>query len=413
MCELETAESWIPNVVAATLLGDRSTPSVIAWLTAIRATIEEYDPLVVVRPPSPTVSTSPDSAFDEILSHLGQEIYQLDQYQHNLAPEEKEVSLSILNIFDECLDQMTDRMWPGDNLLGSANKLTSEIGWVANFSDDEDGHGLEDKSVSECKKLTVLNLFDSDLESPDTFVTSTPGAKISDKRTRLSNSTSSSIYDNLNLEDGSPEWSKLIESDSEDSESTCWSYKECSDGETDVNNAYASVWIHSSGFHNSDEILRRVLTKNRATVSRLSFDTASEFTPAEYNVYALQEVGDRCEPLPPVAAMTPDRPYEDVYEPVKDAITDENIYEEIEYNHSYTDEGCSCGTSVEVESCSVSASSDGVGRESPLYQNLRDNDAYAITPDVLFWKNLLQDPYYNEDEEDEVRFNCLINVMGT
>ncbi|KOB69782.1 putative Rho GTPase activating protein 15, partial [Operophtera brumata] len=398
---MREVESWIPNAVAVTLLDGRAPQPVVAWLATIRASIEEYDPLVIVTP-SPEVSESPDSAFDEILSHLGKEIYQLDQYQSNLAPVEKEVSLSILNIFDECLDQMTEKMLPDENRVGSENKFNMENGWIANFSDDDElPHRLEDKSISECNKLPVVNGFesDSDCEKPESFVTSTPGVRVSDKRTRLSNSTSSSIYDNLTIEDGSPEWTKLIESDSEDSESTCWSYKECSDGETDVNNAYASVWIHSSGFHNSDEILRRVLSKNRATVSRLSFDTASEFTPAEYNVYALQEVGDRYEP--PVAAMTPDRPYEDVYEPVKDAITDENIYEEIEYNYSYTDEGCSCGTSVEVESCSISASSEGVGRESPLYQNLRDNDAYAITPDVLFWKNLLLDPYYNDDEEDE------------
>lgn len=412
MCEVE---SWIPNAVAVTLLDGRATQPVVAWLAAIRVSVEEYDPLAIVRPPSPDVSESPDSAFDEILSHLGKEIYQLDQYQSNLASVEKEVSLSILNIFDECLDQMTDKMLPGENQVGSENKFNMENGWIANFSDDDEElpHGMEDKSVSDCKKISTVNGFegDSDCETPDTFVTSTPGVKVSDKRTRLSNSTSSSIYDNLNIEDGSPEWTKLIESDSEDSESTCWSYKECSEGETDVNNAYASVWIHSSGFHNSDKILRRVLSKNRATVSRLSFDTVSDFTPAEYNVYALQEVGDRYEP--PVAAMTPDRPYEDIYEPVKDAITDENIYEEIEYNYSYTDEGCSCGTSVEVESCSISASSEGVGRESPLYQNLRDNDAYAITPDVLYWKNLLQDPYYNDDEEDEVSLNNLVNLKRT
>lgn len=392
MCEVE---SWIPNAVAATLLDSRATKPVVAWLTAIRVSIEEYDPLVIIRTPSPDLSTSPDSAFDEILSHLGKEIYHLDQYQNNLAPEEKEVSLSILNIFDECLDQMTDEPWPSDP-IGSVNRFPVENGWVANFSDDDEIYGLEDKSVKVCKKSLKS---DSDCETPD-LVTSTPGVKTSDKRTRLSNSTSSSVYDNLILEDGSPEWTKLIESESEDSESTCWSYKECSDGETDGNNPYASVWIHSSGFHNSDKIIQRVLSKNRATVSRLSFDTASDFTPADYNVYALEEVGDRCES--PVAAMTPDRPYEDGYEPVKDAITDENIYEEIEFN-CYTDEGCSCGTSVEVESCSISASSDGVGRESPLYQNLRDNDAYAITPDVIFWKNLLQDPFYNDDEEDEVR----------
>lgn len=404
MCEVE---SWFPNVAAATLLDARAEP-VHAWLVTIRATVEEYDPLIVVRPPSPPVSESPDSAFDEILSHLGKEIYQLDLYQSNLAPEEKEVSLSILNIFDECLDQMTEKMTERWDPFGVENKTQPDNRWVANFSDDEDMHKFEDKSISDCRNM---NGFDSDFSD---IVTSTPGvkagfsqrAKVCDKRTRLSNSTSSSIYDDLNLEDGSPEWTKLIESDSEDSESTCWSYKECSDGEADVNNPYASVWIHSSGFHNSDEILRRVLSKNRATVatvSRLSFDTASDFAPPEYNVYALQEVGDRCEHAPAVASMTPDRPYDDGgYEPVKDAITDENIYEEIEYNYSYTDEGCSCGTSVEVESCSISASSEGVGRDSPLYQNLRDNDAYAITPDVLYWKNLLQDPFYCDDEEDEV-----------
>lgn len=349
MCELA---SWIPSAVAATLR-DAPTQPIIAWLTTLRDSTEEYETLVAVRPQSSLSddeASSPDSAFDEILSHLGTEIFKLDQYQRNLVPVETELSLSIMNIFDECLDTM-----------------------------------IENKDKPECSdgESTVTDI---------SFVTSTP--QNDSPRARLNtDSTSSSVYD-VEIDKDCHEWTKLIESSS-DSESTCWSYKECSDAETDVNNAaYAAIWAQSSGFHNSDAILSRVLSQNRATVSRLSFDTADDFTPSDYNVYALAEVGDRCS-----VTMSPARPADDGYEPVRDALTHEHIYEDIEFDYSYTDEGCSRGTSVEVESCSISASS---GRDSPLYANLRDHDAYAVTQDVIFWKNLLLDPYYNDDEEDEV-----------
>ncbi|CAH0713495.1 unnamed protein product, partial [Brenthis ino] len=376
MCEVT---SWIPHAVVETLR-DRSAQPVIAWLTSIRASIEEYDPLVVVRPPSAASQDSgSDGAFDEILSQLGKEIYKLDEYQRNLVPSEKEVSLSILNMFDECLE--------GINQVNQVEIETKVI-----------------------KPRVTNNIVNSDSESTlsdVSFATNTPAQseKIVRKpappvppRKKRMRTPSPSIYDNMEFEEHSE---KNIVSDS-DSESTCWSYKECNENtENDVSkDAYAVVWSHSSGYHNSDEILRRVLSQaqQRATISRLSFDTASDFSPQPFSVYALTEVGDRCES---VDAMTPDKPCDDGYEPVRDAITDENIYEEIEYGYSYTDEGCSCGGSVEVESCSISASSEGVGRESPLYANLRDHDAYAIPPDVIYWKNSLLDPFYNDDEEDE------------
>ncbi|KAL0818532.1 hypothetical protein ABMA28_008973 [Loxostege sticticalis] len=381
MCEVT---SWIPTAVAATLREERSAQPVIAWLGTIRDFTEEYDPLITVRSPSPesedSKTTSPDSAFDEILSQLGKEIFKLDEYQKNLAPEEKEVSLSILNIFDECLEKM---------------------------SDIKENSVVKTEAV---KELVVNGIEESDGESTlsdVSFVTSTPivsknevPAKVPPvppRRGRLKTpSTSSSIYDNVEV--------KTEPVSDSDSTSTCWSYKECStDTENDGKDAYAAIWYQSSGFHNSDEILRRVLSQNHATISRLSFHTAGELLPNSYSVYALQEVGesDRCDTGAQPVAMTRHKPLDDGYEPVRDAITDENIYEEIEYGYSYTDEGCSCGGSIEVESVSMSASSDGVGRESPLYANMRDHDAYAVTSDVIFWKNMLLDPYYNDDEEDE------------
>lgn len=398
--------SWIPNVVADTLRADRSAraPSVIAWLTAIRDTIEEYDPLITVRPPSPSPDTedpesvSPDSAFDEILSQLGKEIYKLDEYQRNLAPTEKEVSLSILNIFDECLERMTDHE-PGDarqddECCSDGESTLSDVSFLTS-------------TPVRCVKVTndINTIFDKG-----------EGTPVPPRRRVKTKSTSSSTND-MELQadavlDG------VIASDS-DSESTCWSYQECSADPEVFKETYDAVWSHSSGYHNSDEILKRVLLQHHATTSRLSFDTASDLEPAaQYSVYSLQEVGehrDRC--VTPVDAMTPDRLTEDGYEPVRDAITDENIYEEIEYGCSYTDEGCSCGTSIEVESCSISASSEGAGRESPLYANLRDHDAYAVPADVIFWKNLLLHPFYNDDEEDEVSplryliYQVLVNHM--
>ncbi|XP_028171480.1 uncharacterized protein LOC114360851 isoform X2 [Ostrinia furnacalis] len=383
MCEVT---SWIPTAVAATLREDRSAQPVIAWLGAIRDFTEEYDPLITVRSPSPEsedsdkTSASPDSAFDEILSQLGKEIFKLDEYQKNLAPEEKEVSLSILNIFDECLEGMSDTK---EKCVVKTETVKDLVNGVEECSDGEST--LSDVS----------------------FVTSTPIAAkvevpekvppIPPRRGRLkSPSSSSSIYDNVEVK------TEPV-SDSE-STSTCWSYKECStDAENDGKDAYAAMWYQSSGFHKSDEILQRVLAQHHATISRLSFHTAGELLPNRYSVYALHEVGDpgRCVTEPESVAMTRHKPLDDGYEPVRDAITDENIYEEIEYGYSYTDEGCSCGGSIEVESVSMSASSDGAGRESPLYANMRDHDAYAVTSDVIFWKNMLLDPYYNDDEEDE------------
>lgn len=383
MCDSEVA-SWIPDALVATLRSERSAKSVIAWLAYIRHSIEEYDPLITVRPVSPesitseASSVSPDSAFDEILSQLGKEIYKLDEYQRNLAPSEKEVSLSILNIFDECLERMK---------ADKATQVEFENFQNGDCSDCEST--LSDVSFvtstpSRCAKGTDINaIFDNG-----------DGTPVPPRRVKLK-STSSSVYD-MEV--------KTIRKDSDsDSESTCWSYKECSTCENESKETYAAMWAHSTGFHNSDEILRVVLSQNHATISRLSYDTTSELAANEYTVYALQEVGDsrdRCDKQP-VVNMTPDKPTDDGYEPVRDAITDENIYEEIEYG-CYTDEGCSCGTSVEVESCSISASSEGVDRDSPVYANLTDNNAYAVPADVIFWKNLLLHPFYNDDEEDEV-----------
>ncbi|XP_022831594.1 rho GTPase-activating protein 27-like isoform X3 [Spodoptera litura] len=365
MCELA---SWIPNAVAATLRSETAQP-IIEWLTTIRLAIEEYDPLVTVIPPEPEPDTA-DNKFDEILSDLGKEIYKLDEYQRHLTPSEKEVSLSILNIFDECLEHMTEQKQTKTSESECESTL-SDVSFV----------------TSTPSSVKVNNNVNTIFDNGD-------GTPIPPRRARLKSICDNSISD---MESNNQE-----SDSSSDSESTCWSYKECSTDDNEVN-PYAEVWAHSTGFHNSDEILRRVLSQHHATISRLSFDTASDFIPARYSVYALDEVGeckDRCVDSGSVA-MTPDKPTDDGYEPVRDAITDENIYEEIEYGYSYTDEGCSCGGSVEVESCSISASSDGVGRDSPLYANLRDHDAYAIPPDVIYWKNLLLDPYFNDDEEDE------------
>lgn len=380
MCELA---SWIPNAVAATLRSETAQP-IIEWLTTIRLAIEEYDPLITVTPDEPEPDTA-DSKFDEILSQLGKEIYKLDEYQRHLAPEEREVSLSILNIFDECLERMTEEKQTKHSESECESTL-SDVSFVTS-------------TPSSVKVNNNINtIFDKGIGTP-----------IPPRRARLKSMCDNSISD---MESNNQE-----SESSSDSESTCWSYKECSTDDNEVN-PYAAVWAHSSGFHNSDEILRRVISQNHATVSRLSFDTASDFIPARYSVYSLHEVGeckDRCVDSGSVA-MTPDKPTDDGYEPVRDAITDENIYEEIEYGYSYTDEGCSCGGSVEVESCSISASSEGVGRDSPLYANLRDHDAYAIPPDVIYWKNLLLDPFFNDDEEDEVsvyslNFNKLDSYM--
>ncbi|KPJ13027.1 Rho GTPase-activating protein 15 [Papilio machaon] len=387
--------SWVPSAVAATLRDNRSATPVIEWLAIIRASIEEYDPLVAVSPPVEPAPESED-AFDAILSQLGTEIYKLDEYHRNLVPAEEEVSLSILNIFDECLQAM------------------------------EPTTRIMDTVPEDC----VVNGADSDCESSlsdVSFVTSTPAK--SDEM--LESDVKRSVPVPMPRRTA-PNGATGLDSDT-DSESTCWSYKECSSG-AEAARTYAAVWAHSSGFHNSDEILRRVLSQHHATISRIAFDEAGEFTPPSYSVYSLHEVddmhdvcdvredvgeGDRCaggaridSEARSVGDMTPDRP-DDGYEPVRDALTtDENIYEEIEYGYSYTDEGCSCGGSVEVESCSVSASSEGVGRESPLYANLRDHDAYAIPPDVIFWKNLLTDPFYNEDEEDEGRIDLAEESMN-
>ncbi|KAM3963935.1 uncharacterized protein ACR2FA_001968 isoform 2-T2 [Aphomia sociella] len=402
MCEVT---SWIPNAVAATLRTDRSAQPIIAWLAALRASIEEYDPLIAVRADSPeseeSSSTTPDSAFDEILSQLGKEIYKLDEYQRNLAPQEKEVSLSILNIFDECLQVMTENKLANKSELEVVDETVENcVNGVEDYSDGEST--ISDVSFVTSTPARCSKIWPSDVHH---IFDKGEGTPVPPRRTRLKTpSSTSSVYDymEVNTEETMTEVSKRLESGS-DSESTNWSYKECStDTENEVKDEYAVMWSHSSGFHNSDEILMRVVSQHHATVSRLSFDTANDFVPPRYSVYALQEVGGRCvDNEMPVAAMTPDRPTDDGYEPVRDAITDENIYEEIEFGLSYTDEGCSCGGSVEVESCSISASSEGVGRESPLYENLRDHDAYAIPPDVIYWKNLLFDPYYNDDEEDE------------
>ncbi|XP_052738721.1 uncharacterized protein LOC112045923 isoform X2 [Bicyclus anynana] len=377
MCEVT---SWIPYAVVETLR-DRSAQPVVAWLTNLRASIEEYDPLIVVQPP-PTDAPDPDGAFDEILSQLGKEIYKLDEYQRNLSPSEnQDVSLSILNIFDECLEGM-NRQTETETKVICQNKTSDENENNVDCSDRTSDVSVV-TSTPECVNVKMRN-------TPPPV----PPRKIA----------MAPVYDNIEFPTKSE--TDKMESDT-DSASTCWSYQDCNiETEAEGKETYAAVWSHSTGFHNSDEILRRVLSQaqQRATISRLSFDTASDFSPQPFSVYALHEVGDvhRCDE-PPVAAMAPDKPCDDGYEPVRDAIaaTDENIYEEIEYGYSYTDEGCSCGGSVEVESCSISASSEGVGRESPLYANLRDHDAYAIPPDVIFWKNSLLDPFYNDDEEDE------------
>lgn len=403
--------SWIPDAVAATLRSE-SSQQLIAWLTTLRASIEEYDPLIVVRPPSAepddSPSESPDSAFDEILSQLGKEIFKLDQYQQNLVSEDKEVSLSILNIFDECLDQMgekTEITVPVNRQCSDSETTLSDKSYVTSTPTSAEVNKMREASELE-KEVSQL---ENEARELDIHVSELNG-DLNRNRLKTTSTSSSSIYDNMDNLHDSQEWNKLIESES-DSESTCWSYKECSDAENNVNNTYAEVWIQSSGFHNSDAILRRVLSQNKATVSRLSFDTVEALEAPQYPIYALREVGDedRCvdgEDDVPVGDMTPERPCDDAdgYEPVRDALADENIYEEIEYGCSYTDEGCSCGTSVEVESCSISASSEGVegGRESPLYANLKDFDAYAVKTDVIFWKNSLLDPFYCDDEEDEV-----------
>lgn len=399
--------SWIPDAVAVTLRHDRAAPPVIAWLTNIRDTIEEYDSLVTVRPQTPeseqsdTSSTSPDSAFDEILSQLGKEIFKLDEYQRNLEPVKKDVSLSILNIFDKCLEGMTEAEFEDKcDKLEMINEVNAVNG---------KGDSVVESTLSYASFITSTPAVSDRVESDiNMLFTKGKGTPIPPRRNRLKTPSSESpSYDNTELktENTIMEVAKRLNSDT-DSESTCWSYKECStDGENDEGKeTYSAVWSHSSGYHNSDDILRRVLSQHRATISRVSFDSVSEFSPQQYSVYALHEVGDRCDV--PVANMTPDKPTDDGYEPVRDAITtDENIYEEIEYGYSYTDEGFSCGGSVEVESCSISASSEGVGRDSPLYANLRDHDAYAISADVIFWKNLLLHPFYNDDEEDEVSFD--------
>lgn len=423
--------SWLPVALADRLAHDRSSAALITWLGAIRDDTEEYDTLVLVRPDTPgsedtsqteTDASSPDSAFDEILSQLGKEIYKLDEYQRNLAPNNKEecLSQSILNIFEECLFDMTSN-------LSLSNGVVRE-------------HSVEEFGKVKCIQLntpivheSVVNNVDivnsAEVETSDTestlsdvsIVTSTPLVEKKSKmetkdipkitpipapRVRLKTpSTCSSSYDNVELN----KTSKVSVKCDSDSESTCWSYKECStDTEVEERDQYAEVWAHASGYHRSDEILRRVLSQHHATENRLSFHTAAEWSPTQYRVYALNEVGDRCDES---VTMTPDKTADDGYEPVRDAITtDENIYEEIEYSYN-TDEGCSCGGSVEVESCSMSASSEGMGRESPLYANLKDNDAYAVPTDVIAWKNLLLHPFYNDDEEDEVS-QCLICIFS-
>ncbi|XP_059048178.1 WW domain-containing protein tag-325-like [Achroia grisella] len=402
MCEVT---SWIPNEVAATLCADRSAQPIIAWLTGLRASIEEYDPLIAVRAESPeseeSSRSSPDSAFDDILSQLGKEIYKLDEYQRNLVPQEKEISLSILNLFDECLEGMTETKHAGKSDLEVIDETVEiPVNGVDECSDGEST--ISDVSFVTSTPARSVRVSCSD---KNTMFVKGDGTPVPLPRNKLRTpSYTSSNYDYMDVrtENTITEAARQLDSDS-DSESTNWSYRECStDTENETRDEYAMMWSHSSGYHNSDEILRRVVSQHHATVSRLSFHTASDFEPTRYSVYALQEVGDRCvDKDMPVAAMTPDRPTDDGYEPVRDALTDENIYEEIEFGLSYTDEGCSCGGSVEVESCSISASSEGVGRESPLYENLRDHDAYAIPPDVIFWKNLLFDPFYNDDEEDE------------
>ncbi|CAG9126117.1 unnamed protein product [Plutella xylostella] len=404
MCEVA---SWLPPAAPGT---PPPAAPVLAWLAVLRASPEEYDPLLALQPPeqppdppAPSPSASPDSAFDEILSQLGKEIYKLDEYHRHLIPGEKEeVSLSFLSIFDQCLGEF-DVVTQCYDLVSNSEVHVHQPTVISNAEEQTvtvngrtNGHNME---CSDC---------DSTL-SDVSFVTSTPAKEnaplnmesqvkpVPLPRTRLKTpSSSSSFYDTMDVK---PE-QVTVASDS-DSESTCWSYQECSTDENDNNkDQYAVVWSHSSGFHNSDEILRKVLTQNLATVTDIPYDTTADLVH-DYSVYALSEVGDRCGDAGAPVAMTAARAPDDGYEPVRDALTDENIYEEIEYGYSYTDEGCSCGGSIEVESCSMSASSEGVGRDSPLYANLRDHDAYAVPSDVIAWKNSLLDPFYNDDEEDE------------
>lgn len=446
MCEVT---SWIPHAVVETLR-DRSAQPVIAWLTTIRASIEEYDPLIIVRPPEASENTEPDSdeAFDEILSQLGKEIFKLDEYQRHLTPTEKQgqdVSLSILNIFDECLEGMNrqthqeieTKVITEPKYVPKQNQecQTTETIVLAEPTGPVETQNQERTEMNEENETKVITIteprhvrnqnksdanvvmdcsdssdvpFVSNMKTDSAKVTNTP-PPVPPRKVAIK----TPVYDNMEFTGANVKLELDRLGSDTDSASTCWSYQDCNidNNEPESKDTYAVVWSHSSGFHNSDEILRHVLSQaqQRATISRLSFDTASDFSPQPFSVYSLHEVGDnhRCDgreaPAASVVEMTPDKPCDDGYEPVRDAIlTDENIYEEIEYGCSYTDEGCSCGGSVEVESCSISASSEGVGRESPLYANLRDHDAYAIPPDVIYWKNLLLDPFYNDDEEDEV-----------
>ncbi|GBP39074.1 hypothetical protein EVAR_27432_1 [Eumeta japonica] len=396
---MSRAASWLPLAVADRLRAhDRSESLLLAWLATLRAQIEDYE----VRPPSPEIpaspesvsSDSPDSAFDEILSQLGNEIYKLDEYQRHLTPadERTSVSHSILDLFDECLCDMTATDGTGDGSKAAANGV----------GDSEDESTLSEVSFVTSTPVRMsdeLNIVD--VNAIRDKVTPLPLKAVRPLRAGCA-------YGDRNVDvDDEPRPTSAVESlagrleTDSDSESTCWSYKDCStDTENDERDErYAAVWAHSSGYHNSDQILRRVLAQHRATESRLSFHMARELPPPCYSVYALPEPDGRWpRPPSPVAEMTPGA--FDGYEPVGRAL-DENIYEEIDYGGSYTDEGCSCEGSVEVESCSVSAGSEA-GRESPVYANLRDHDAYAIPPDVIAWKNLLLHPDYNDDEEDVV-----------
>lgn len=458
--------SWVPTAVAATLREDRTAPALIAWLQHLRDSVEEYDPLITV-PNNPQVLeesedlvefTTSDSAFDEILSQMGKEIFQLNEYQQHLNPcEEKEVSLSILNLFDECLGEVGELLVNEvncDNCEQSSGVHEKEAAAITNEVE------TTTDIVEQITPIMNGNVLNNDLGNLEdcsdcdssfsdvSFVTSTPARPCDKPNPPIVNNNTFNvkkcppvpprrtmfltpplpivvpmpsaviICDNTETQHKEETLDlelimKQHESDS-DSVSTCWSYKECSTDENDNNKGqYAVVWSHSTGYHNSDKILQKVLTQNHATVSQLFFDSISEFSPrnacevaAAAAAATVAEVGVRCEEgkqsPQSVAVMTLERPsLDDGYEPVRDAITtDENIYEEIEY--SYTDEGCSCGGSVEVESCSISASSEGVDRESPVYVNLRDHDAYAIPADVIAWKNQLLDPFHCDDEEDEV-----------
>lgn len=370
--------SWLPAAVGDTLCDEINKPALLAWLGNIRDHAEEYDVLpTAIPPPSPPPSPTANNAFDDILSQLGEEIYQLEEYQRNFNPATEEVGLSqsILELFEECLCEMTSDSVASvveTNRIESESNLENEC--------DSDQTSLSYKTISPIKEEVKMNGVNK----------VTP--PIPPPRVRLKVPSSvSSIYDNI-------EFPKPIfngKGDS-DSESTCWSYKECGDGsEKDEMKEYAEVWSHSSGFGRSDDIIRKVVAQHQAKESRISFHSAGEWTPAPVSVYSLASVDS-------VVDMTPQN-LDDGYEPVRDALPDENIYEEIEYL-SYTDEGCSCVGSLEVESCSVSASSES---EAPLYANLQDNDAYAVPADVIAWKNLLLHPLYNDDEEDEV---CLFLI---